>query len=129
MKWFLLVALLTGSNWNAAGTATVMVTIPAVFTYEDGTQLIPKVDYKHTRIDYGPCSGDDELLTDILGGSIVWAGKVSTLIHYVPIGRKLCYVATVVAPDRSFIGRSNPAEFTLPSDTVPGSVVNFRIAK
>ena len=87
-KAVLACALLTGVA-NAAGTASVLVTIPAVFTYEDGTQLIPKVDYKHTRTDYGPCSGDDELLTDILGGSVVLAGQISTLINYVPIGVKL----------------------------------------
>ncbi len=110
-------------------TASVDVTIPAVFRWADNTQLIPKVDYKHTRIDYGPCSNDEQLLTDIKGGTIIPAGRITGRINYVPIGVRLCYVASVVAPDDSFIGRSNPADFTLPGDTIPGSVVNFRIAK
>lgn len=110
-------------------TASVIVTIPAVFRWADNTQLIPKLDYKHTRVDYGPCSNDEQLLTNINGGTIISAGYISGRINYVPIGVKLCYVASVVAPDGSFVGRSNPADFTLPADTVPGSVVNFRIAK
>jgi hypothetical protein len=113
----------------APATASVDVTIPAVFRWADDTQLIPKVDYKHTRVDYGPCSGTPELLTNILGGTTIDAGRIMGRITYVPIGVKLCYVATVVAPDGSFIGRSNPKDFTLPRDTVPGSVVDFRIAK
>lgn len=110
-------------------TASVDVTLPAVFRWADNTQLIPKVDYKHTRVDYGPCSNDEQLLTDIKGGTIIPAGSIMGRINYVPIGVKLCYVASVVAPDGSFIGRSNPADFTLPANTKPGSVVNFRIAK
>ena len=110
-------------------TASVDVTIPVVFRWADNTQLIPKVDYKYTRVDYGPCSNDEQLLTDINGGTVIPAGYSTARINYVPIGVRFCYVASVVAPDGSFIGRSNPADFTLPSDTIPGSVVNFRIAR
>lgn len=110
-------------------TASVDVTIPAVFRWADDTQLLPKIDYKHTRIDYGPCSNDEELLTDLWGGTIIPAGRITGRINYVPIGVKLCYVASVVAPDDSFVGRSYPKDFTLPGNTVPGSVVEFKIAK
>ena len=109
--------------------ASVSVTIPAVFRWDDNTQLIPKVDYKHTRVDYGPCSNDEELLTNIRGGTTIPAGTLTGRINYVPIGVEFCYVASVVAPDGSFIGRSNPASFTIPVGTKPGSVVEFRIAK
>jgi hypothetical protein len=107
-------------------TASVNVTIPAVFRWADGVALVPRKDFKHTQVMYGTCSRDAALLKDMQGGTNIAAGQSLGRINYVPIGQRWCYVATVIGMDDAPIGRSNVFEFTLPANTKPGSVINLK---
>ena len=90
----------------------VYVEVPPQYVWEDGTPLVPRTDYIYTKVDYGPCSGDDQMLVEILGGTVVLAGQTLGKIFYVPRNREFCAVATVMSPTRQPLGHSNVAQFS-----------------
>ena len=110
-----------------ADTATALVTIPSEYRWQDGTPLKPRVDFMYTEVSYGQCSGDDTLLTSILGGTNISAGATVGAIFYVPVGRPLCAVAVVMGMTRQPIGRSRVAEFVIPTGTQPGAPVQLQL--
>jgi hypothetical protein len=123
------VSMILGKSWVGlalgADMTYVRVTVPAKLYWADGTALVPKTDYKYMVISYGPCSGDAEIMTRILGGTNIWPPQVDGVINYVPVGQVFCAVATVIGPDNSPIGKSNTAVFSTVG-TKPGAPLNLR---
>lgn len=110
-----------------ADTATAVVTVPLTYHWADGTPLVPNTDYRYTTVSYGECSGDEEILKTVMGGTTIPAKKDQGLIFYVPVGVPLCAVAVVFDMDRLPLGKSNVAEFIIPTGIKPGTPVNLQL--